>query len=337
MIMTRTVRRGAAVLAVLALATGCASHGGAAASDTSKSGASASGSSAYPVTVDNCGVKYTFDKAPSRTISMNQDSTEPMLALGLGSHLIGTAYMDDAIRPDLKTAYDKIPILSAQYPSKEQILAKNPDFVLAALGSAFADTAAGSRVALKKLGINTLLPPSQCPEHAGPRTIDQVEQYVTDLGRIYDVPDRARTLNAAIKKPIDQVKTALAGVKPVTVFDYDSLDGNQAFTAGGWENTSTVITLAGGTNVFSSVDKNWMNVSWEQVVHANPDYILINDYGKTTVAQKEHQLESNPATASLNAVKNKRFVVLELADLFAGIRNGDAVLALAKQLHPDRF
>ena len=134
-----------------------------------------------------------------------------------------------------------------------------------------------------------------------------------------------------------KVKKALAGTAPVTVFDYDSADGGQAFTAAGWENTTTVIELAGGKNVFDSIQKTWSDVSWEQVVKANPDYILINDYGKTTVAQKEKQLADNPATAKLPAVVNHKFVVLELTDVFAGIRNGQAVLNLAKQLHPSAF
>ena len=37
----------------------------------------------YPLTIDNCGLTYTYDAPPERGITMNQASTEVMLVLGL--------------------------------------------------------------------------------------------------------------------------------------------------------------------------------------------------------------------------------------------------------------
>ena len=42
--------------------------------------------------------------------------------------------------------------------------------------------------------------------------------------------------------------------------------------------------------------QSWTSVSWEQVVAADPQCIIINDYGTPTAAQKEKFLETSPIT-----------------------------------------
>src|SRR5690606_29617127 len=47
--------------------------------------------------IESCDTVSSFDAVPSRVITLNQQATEIMLALGLEAHLVGTAYLDDAI------------------------------------------------------------------------------------------------------------------------------------------------------------------------------------------------------------------------------------------------
>jgi iron complex transport system substrate-binding protein len=42
-----------------------------------------------------------------------------MLALGLGKHMLGTAYLDNPILPEYQQAYSQIPVLSQKYPSRK--------------------------------------------------------------------------------------------------------------------------------------------------------------------------------------------------------------------------
>ncbi|VTP67485.1 proposed F420-0 ABC transporter, periplasmic F420-0 binding protein [Leclercia adecarboxylata] len=37
----------------------------------------------YPLTVENCGIKETFNRAPQRVVTVGQHETELLLALGL--------------------------------------------------------------------------------------------------------------------------------------------------------------------------------------------------------------------------------------------------------------
>mmetsp|Transcript_109877 Transcript_109877/g.343510 ORF Transcript_109877/g.343510 Transcript_109877/m.343510 type:complete len:194 (-) Transcript_109877:1253-1834(-) len=91
----------------------------------------------YPVDVTNCGLTKTYGAAPTRAISMNQGATEFMLALGLESHMVGTAYLDDSIWPKYASAYASIPVLSSSYPNETHIMAQNPDFIVGSYRSAF--------------------------------------------------------------------------------------------------------------------------------------------------------------------------------------------------------
>lgn len=84
------------------------------------------------IVIDNNGFTQEFTEAPTRAISLNQHVTEIMLALGLEDSMIGTAYLDDEIYEPLQEAYEKIPVISDQYPSKEQVIALEPDFYTAA-------------------------------------------------------------------------------------------------------------------------------------------------------------------------------------------------------------
>lgn len=89
-------------------------------------------------------------------------------------------------------------------------------------------------------------------------------------------------------------------------------------------------------NIFDDIDKSFTEVSWEEVVNRNPDVIVILDYGDTSLADKEKLLLSKPALAGVEAIKNKRFIVLPLSAAAEGVRAPIALKTLAAGLYPDK-
>lgn len=327
---TRTLAIGVALIAASALPA-CGSGDSADADDTRAASTTASG---FPVTIANCGTDTTYDAPPQRAMVIYQHPTEIMLALGLQEVMVGTAYMDGPIRADLAPAYESVPEVAEKAPTREQILAVEPDIVVAGWDSAFDDDSAGSRESLDGLNIDSYLETSSCPEFDDEASIDLARTQIEDLGAIFGVPDRAAKLVEELMAPIEEVEKAIEGTEPVDVFVYDSGD-ELAYTTGGRENTTALLELAGGRNVFGDVDDTWAEVSWEEVVARDPEYIVILDYtGSATVEEKQQFLRSNPVTSTLEAVREGWFVVLELTDVVPGIRNGDAVKVLAEGLHP---
>lgn len=285
----------------------------------------------FPYTVTNCGVQSTFQAPPKRAVTMNQHVTEIMLALGLEKSLVGTAYLDDAVLPAYEKAYDSVPVLAEEYPSKEALLAANPDFVYGGYASAFDAKNGSGRDDLKKAGISTRLNTEYCP--SGRTSVDDLYREVTEVGRTFGVPDRAEKWIAGARATVAADEKRLKGVAPVSVFVYDSGD-KTAFTAGGKGIGNELITRAGGRNVFSDLDKAFGDATWEQVVARKPEVVVIYDYGSTTVEQKKKRLLDDPALKDVPAIRNRRFAVMPLSDTVLGVRVPDAVTKLAAQLHP---
>ena len=92
----------------------------------------------YPIGITNCGVQSWIKSPPQRAVTMNQGTTEVMLALGLADRMVGTAYIDDYIWPELEAEYNTVPVIAKEYPTIDELLSVKPDFVYAAYSSAFA-------------------------------------------------------------------------------------------------------------------------------------------------------------------------------------------------------
>ncbi|QKW40639.1 ABC transporter substrate-binding protein [Actinomadura sp. NAK00032] len=297
-------------------------------------GTSGSPPDGFPVTVANCGVTTTYQRPPRRAVSLNQHATEVMLALGLEKSMVGTGYLDDEVLPEFRRAYDRVKVISREYPSFETLLAAEPDFVYGGWKSAFDEKAGRGRAALRKAGIDTRLNIEECP--AGPVTAATAEEEIRAVAEVFGVPDRAERRIALMRAVLDGVKRALSGAAPVKVAVYDSGD-KTAFTAGGAGIGNEMIRLAGGTNLFADVDKPYGNVSFEQFAERAPDVVLIYDYGEQSAEDKKKFLLSNPALKDVPAIRDRRFAVLPLSSTVTGVRVADAVASLARQLHPDRF
>ncbi|GHE87578.1 lipoprotein [Streptomyces werraensis] len=331
---TRGVLRGTAAamaLSSMLLTTGCDS------SDASGGDAKATAAvpAGFPVTIANCGVRTTYDKPPSRAVTIHQHPAELMLALGLKDRMVGTAFPDSAVLPELKKDYEAIPELAKKEPSFERVLDADPDFVYGGYGSAFAENEGRSRKAFADAGIDTHLNREYCGEKRV--TMKDTYDEIRTIGKIFGVPGRADELVAALQARVRKTVTAVKGMPQVSVFVYDSGD-KSAFTAGGKSLGTELIRLAGGENVFADLDDVFGDVSWEQVVERKPEVIAIYDYaGAGSVEEKKEFLLSQPALAGVPAVRNKRFVVLPLTATLVGIRSAYAVEDLARGLHPESF
>ena len=294
----------------------------------------------------SCGVPVTYDRAPTRAVSNDINTTEDMLALGLESHMVGDfgavgdGPVGQPIPPEFQAGFAKVRDVSPQnYFTLEELVGLHPDFLFAGwdyglqLGTNYTPTY------LAKFGIKTLVLTESCVRvRAGATVVNLNDTYqdLRNLGAIFGVPQRAASVIAAMQAQVAAVRSKVAGLAPIRVFDYDS--GESApFTGAGLATVNAVIGLAGGTNIFASLKQSFDSVSWEQVVAAQPQCIIINDYGTPTAAQKEKFLETFPASKNLPAVKNHCFLPLSYDEITPGPRNAEAVLATARWLHPAAF
>jgi iron complex transport system substrate-binding protein len=289
-----------------------------------------------PVTVTNCGVTTTYRQAPQRAVTMNQQNTEIMLALGLQDRMIGTAYLDDKILPEYQAAYARIPVLATQYPSKEVLLAAGADFVFGGFASAFRAPNNYTREELKGFGMDSYLTNASCLE-GRKMTMDDVYKDILDIGKIFGVEQRAVRLVAEMQAGIDEVRGKIGdAVGTIKVLLYDS-ETTAPYVAGCCGAGGMAIEMGGGTNIFSDLVGGWATANWEAVVERNPDVIILIEAEWSSAREKASYLLGNPALSTVNAIQNVRFVTVPFTSTSPGIRNHTLVKQLAVALYPEKF
>jgi len=272
---------------------------------------------AYPLTVhDELGDRVTLPGPPQRIVSMIPSDTETVCALGACDRLVAI----DALSNWPARVASLPRIGNANDPNMERLVALKPDLVLTDEYSGLADR-------VRKLGI---------PVYAGtPQTFPQALDFLDTMGRLLDRQTAAGVLRGRIEGEVAAVASRVAGLPQVSVFvELDSTP----YSVGPTSYLGTLLAKAGGRTIVSASMGEYPQVDPEYVVQQDPQVVLLMDapYGQTLA-----DAAARPGWAGLRAVKNGRVVALDQqqVDLLsrAGPRMGDAVLLLARLLHPDRF
>lgn len=275
----------------------------------------------------------TFTHIPERVIAANPNAGEELMALGLGDKIIATSYNNAQVAEEYRQEYEAKQSLTEEgQPSLEVVLNLEPDFIYGR-SSAFGKKGIASHDTLSENGIMSL---SSIESYKLGADVEDVYQDFYNLGKIFGVEERAEEVVNEMKTRITTVEEKVEDVEPVKVFNFDmEMDGG-AYTPGN-NFTSKLIRHAGGVNVFEDLEKTWNTVSWEAVVEADPDIIVINDYSGTPLEEKIQQLKTNPALSGLKAVQEERFLVVTLPEVFASARIADTIKKFAKEFHPELF
>ncbi|MGL5649434.1 MAG: ABC transporter substrate-binding protein [Clostridium sp.] len=279
--------------------------------------------------------KYAYDNGkekvdvevkekPTKAVTLSQFMTEMLLSLDLGDKMVGTALLDNPILPEYKEAYDKIPVLEiadGHNISKEAFTALEPDFV-SGWEMSIADDTTGTAKELVDGGAKPFVAKSL----AGTSTIETVYEDYVSLGKIFGVEDKATEVINKMKAEVEAVKDKLKDVKEdkVNVLVYDSGEKDAMVVGSGLPNN--LITLAGGNNIYGDLKNAYETVSFESIVEKNPDVILVTEFLAGDKAEDKIKfLKSHPALKDVNAIKNNKIFVVELADLSPGVRNSKVI------------
>lgn len=289
----------------------------------------------YPLTIKSCNREVTFKQAPQHALSHDINMTQMMLALDLKPRMAGYSGISGwkAVTPEMQTNLDGLPELAAKYPSVETLLDANVDFL-------FAGWDYGMRVGgdltpqtLQPLGINVYELTESCAfvMKRPAATLADTYNDLRNLGKIFDVQDRANALIADMQNQVAAIGKDLPTEKP-RVLLYDSGE-DRAMTSGRLGMPQALIDAAGGHNILDDVDASWTRVNWETVVERDPQVIVIVDYSEITAEQKIRFLRNNKALQSVDAIRNQRFIVIPYVQATPGIDNVLAVATLAKGFH----
>lgn len=292
--------------------------------------------STFPVTVENCDRSLTFTQPPQRVISLWQPPNELLLALGVQAQMIGLAGNYTALPPVLAKAAANIPRLgdAMRWPSREIMLAQNPDLVISEGLDGFAfDPAQGyATVAeLEQAGIPTLSTGSSCsPLQAQTRGIDVVYDDLRLLAQIFGVSSRGEAIIERLQRRQAQITQRVSALDPVPTVFYNGGKGPLlVLTVGVW---GDVVRQAGGENIF---DAAVFQVGLEDFANSATEVILMGTYpGQNPDEMAAFLTETFP---DLPAVQRHRLYSIPTIETEAGIRVMDGLERIAQALHPEAF
>ncbi|MCQ2407117.1 MAG: ABC transporter substrate-binding protein [Oscillospiraceae bacterium] len=216
----------------------------------------------YPVTItDQAGREVVIEEKPEKLVSGYYISTSAMISLGLKDKLVGIEAKADK-RPIYKLSAPELIDLpnvgTAKEFDLEGCIALEPDVVV--LPIKLKDVVAD----LEAFDIDVIL--------VNPETSDQLEEMIDIIAAATDTKENADKLTN-YSDAIEEQLGAISGDAP-SVY----LAGNASFltTAGAAMYQSDMIKLAGGKNAAEEItDTYWAEVSYEDVLAWNPEYIII--------------------------------------------------------------
>lgn len=313
--------------------TACSSQAKDSTNTTSNEGNSSN--SHYPVTITTYNhekepVEITFEKKPENVVAVYQNSIETMLALGLEDNIKMAAGLDHSVKEEYSKAFSKVKYEKQFTPDKETIIMEKPDFILS-WHSMFDEKRLGDVDYWHENGINTYM-----SLNSGAVKNQTVENEITDilnLGKIFDVEEKSKSIVDEIKKGIDDAKSKLKNQKKQTTLIIEYMD-SQIHTYGAKTLGGDMVSIVGG----ELLNPDGGNISEEDLIKLNPDsiFVVYMDRNNKEVAQGEiNKVLNNPALDSLNAVKNKRVNSIALGEMYcSGIRTIDGINTFANGLYP---
>lgn len=333
----RSRLRASALVTVLAF--GVASCSGASSSEQSDGKAPG-----YPRSLKNCGERVTVEEPPQRAVSLNQGTTEILLALGLGDRMVGTATWTDPVMKGLGKENRKVERLADDNPSFERVLDKEPDLAVASFESTLGKGGVATRKDFHDLGVPTYLSPTDCTKNnegdgdgarEKPLALSDVYGEVTDLARMFGEEKRGEKVVGDLEQ---RVKKATDGVSAAdTTLLYWFANAESPYLGGCCGAPGIITEAVGAKNVFDTTHAEWPQVGWERVADKDPDVIVLGDLTRKsqtaeTAKAKIEKLESDPVTRELTAVKKKRYIVLTGAAMNPSIRTVEGIEQVADGL-----
>jgi len=283
-------------------------------------------STAYTFT-DALGNTVTVDR-PQRVVSFYGSFAEMWVLAGVT--LVGTT--DDAISQRELPLGDNVTVIGGtKTPNLELALSLEPDFALLS-----ADTSDHVQAAetLRAAGVPCAF-----------FRVDYLEDYLAAMEICTAITGRSDLYEQNAQRVEQQAQAVIQRVRPRLAQNPPTALLIRAYSTGakakGMDNLAGVILHELGVkNLVEDHPSLLEELSMEEIISANPDYIFVTTMGSSSQKALDalrDGIQSNPAWASLSAVQNDRYILLP-EDLFhykPNDRWGESYAYLANILCPE--
>ena len=262
--------------------------------------------SGYPITVtDMTGRTVTLTKPAERIVALSAADCEVLFAVGAGDKLVGRGEYCDYPAEVLS-----IPSVQSGYETNiEQIIALKPDVLLM---SSMAQTEEQVQQ-LEEAGITVLVSDAQ--------DIEGVYTAIRNVGRLMGCTEKAEEVVRGMKVGLAQLRARAVSAKAAkgltedetVYFEVSPLQWG-LYSAGSGTFMNEVANLLGLKNIFAD-QPAWPQVSEEQVIERDPDYIvtIMMYFGEGETPEEE--IAGRPGWSYITAVQNGKIIRMEHDEL----------------------
>lgn len=247
-------------------------------------------SNEFVTVTDHIGREVTLEKEPETIVSGYYISTSLLIALEQEDKVIGIENDGDK-RPVYGLSAPEFLDLPGMGTVKEFDLEScatmNPDLVILPF------KLKGMEESLEQLGIPVIF--------VKPESQELLAETIEMIGKVTNSEEKAKELQAFIDRKIDELEAAVKNVEAPRVY----LGGNSSLlsTAGPEMYQHSMIVNAKGKNVAEALtDTYWAEVSYEQILTWDPEYIILAADAKYTV----EDVLSDASLQGCTAVKEGR-------------------------------
>jgi len=237
-----------------------------------------------------------YGQQPKRIITLSSALTETVYALGMGTGIVAVDVT--SVSPEQVKTLPKVS--RNRSVSAEGIVSFRPDLVLVPLG----DMSKEVMNHLKSVGIRVI---SLKQEYSAAGSLAFIRQVAAALG----VKEKGELLAKKTEADLNSARKKISSAQgkiPKVLFIYARGTGTMS-VAGKGSSLDAVIRLAGGKNAIQEFNE-FKPYTTEALVKANPDIILMFDFGLTSLGGKEEMLKM-PGVGLTNAGKNKKIVTMD--------------------------
>jgi len=275
----------------------------------------------HQVIYDDLRVPFPLGPPPQRIISLAPNITEILFALGLGEKVVGvTRFCDYPSQAAVKEKVGGMVDLNL-----EKIQTLEPDLIIAFRGNPMS--------LLTKLR-NLRFPVFVLDTGS---SLEDLFMTIEKIGRLTrEEPSAERLLGALKQKTLDVSRTlSPVGQRP-QVFLW--LRGQGLWTCGRESYLNDLVLKAKGINIAGEIPRKWLQLSREQLIHENPDIIIVMVKDAVQFSRARDGLLADARLQMVKAIAKKQIYFLDedIASRF-GPRLLDALLEIARILHPRQF
>lgn len=287
----------------------------------------------YPIQVYDALNRTVFiTQQPHRIVSLAPSITEILFAINASSLVVGvddySNYPPAVIDMVKNGTIQRVGGFSDI--SLEKVVSLKPDLVIGSTGVQYKFVYALSQMGVTSLSLRT-------------ESIDDILSVVLLLGRITGHYQEALKLVEDMKHEFLSTYSLIMSKTQERPNVAYVVWINPIFVAGGGSFWSDVLSLSGGKNAFLNISQSWPMISWEDLLSANPDIIILSEYagGFSNATQFINWAKNQPGGNSIEAIKNGKVYMFhgELNDISSrpGPRITELQLALSLILHPELY